>query len=115
MDYPKEQTDELKRYCTQVSMLTEGGLTYFLLEGLRLPPGCDPAVCDALLCPATGQSNYPSRLYFAVIVKGNYDRNWNGNVRVGERNWVAFSWKDVPSDLTLLKILNAHLSGFTRA
>lgn len=113
MEYSKEQTDELKRYCSKLSLLTEGGVTYFHLGDLRLPKGCDPEVCDALLCPATGDSNYPSRLYLAVQVNSPYDRNWNGNVRIGEKNWMAFSWK-IQSGLTLAQMLNAHLSGFTR-
>jgi len=52
---------ELKPYCTKLSMFTEGGVPFFSLEGLRLPAGCEPQVCDALLCPVT-RDNYPSRL-----------------------------------------------------
>jgi hypothetical protein len=113
MEYPKEQIEELKSYCSKLSALNEGGVIYFHLEALRLPAGCNPVACDALLCPATGDSNYPSRLYLAVKVSSAYDRNWNGNVRIGEKNWVAFSWKIHPG-LTLVQMLNAHLTGFTR-
>ena len=112
MDYPTEQTDELKRYCTKLSLLQEGGVTYFHLEGLRLPAGCEPPVCDALLCP-TGDASYASRLYLSVQVSSPYSRNWNGSARIGEKNWVAFSWQ-VPTGLTLPGMLRAHLSGFTR-
>jgi hypothetical protein len=114
MEYAKEQTDELKLYCSKLSLISEGGVTYFCMEGLRLPAGCEPNCCDALLCPDTGDGNYPSRLYLAVLVNSPYPRNWNGNVRIGERNWHAFSWK-ITAGLTLAQMLNAHMSGFTRA
>ena len=114
MDYPRAQTDELKPYCTKLSMFTEGGVPFFSLEGLRLPGGCEPQVCDALLCPVT-RDNYPSRLYLSVKVKSHYDRNWNcENARIGEKNWFAFSWKVEGADLTLAQVLMAHLLGFTK-
>jgi hypothetical protein len=114
MDYPKEQTDELKRYCTKVSALTEGVVTFLHLEGLRLPSGCDPVVCDALLCPVA-RDGYPSRLYFSANIKSAYPRNWNvSGARLCEKNWFAFSWRvDIPSP-TLPQALLAHLIGFTK-
>jgi hypothetical protein len=114
MDYPRAQTDELKPYCTNLSVFTEGGLPFFGLEGLRLPEGCEPRVCDALLCPVS-RDNYPSRLYLSVKVKSPYDRNWNcENARIGEKNWFAFSWKVEGSNFTLAQMLMAHLLGFTK-
>jgi hypothetical protein len=115
MTYPKEQIDELKRYCLKVSALTEGN-TYFLLEGLRLPAGCEPAVCDALLRPFKGADNYPSLLYFSVKVTAPYSRNWNVlNARICERNWNAFSWNLTLPSPTLAQMLVAHLTALTRA
>jgi hypothetical protein len=35
--------------------------------------------------------------------------NWNGNVRILERNWVAFSWDHVRSEQHPASILTAHL------
>lgn len=114
MDYPRAQTDELKPYCAKLSMFTEGGMPFFSLEGLRLPAGCDPQVCDALLCPVS-RDNYPSRLYLSVKVKSPYDRNWNcENARIGEKNWFAFSWKVEGGDFSLAQILMAHFLGFTK-
>lgn len=115
MEYPQEQIDELKRYCSRVSALTEGNGTFLHLEQLRLPDGCEPAVCDALLRPFTGGDGYPSQLYFSVLVKSPYTRNWNvSNARLCEKNWFAFSWKVSPVSPTLVKILVAHLTGFTK-
>ena len=115
MAYPQEQIDELKRYCSIVSALTEGNDTFLYLEQLRLPQGCEPAACDALLRPFQGADGYPSQLYFSVQITSPYTRNWNViNARICEKNWFAFSWKVNPVSPTLVKILVAHLSGFTK-
>jgi hypothetical protein len=113
MPYPKEQTDELKGYCKKVSLLPEAGVEFLYLEELRLPAGCNPAVCDALLCPVA-KDGYPSRLYFAVQVSSQFARNWNGTVRIGEKNWSAFSWKVDLASPTLAQLLVAHLNGFAK-
>jgi hypothetical protein len=112
--YPQDQIDEMKRYCTKVSALNEGGITFLQLEALRLPVGCTPGVCDALLCPLA-KDGYPSRLFFAVQITGAYTRNWNcSNARIGERNWFAFSWKVDLANPTLVQLLVAHLNGFAK-
>jgi len=64
--YPKEQLDELKRYCSKINALSEGSAIFLHLEQLRLPEGCEPTACDALLCPFDGDG-YPSRLYFSAL------------------------------------------------
>jgi len=115
VSYPEEQVEELKRYCAKVSALAEGNRTFLFLEQLRLPPGCEPAVCDALLRPFAGDDGYPSQLYFAAQVKSPYARNWNvSNARICERNWFAFSWKITLKLASLAQILVAHLTGFTK-
>lgn len=114
MEFPKDQIEELKRYCDRLSALTEAGITYLLLEGLRLPMGCSPEKCDALLCPVA-RDNYPSRLFFSVQVNSSYTRNWNvSNARIGERNWFAFSWNTGPAAVTLAQMLVSHLGGFAK-
>ena len=114
MEYPKEQTDELKHYCDTVSKLVEGNVTFFQLDKLRLPSGCKPDICDALLCP-TLREGYPSRLYLSQKIDGPYTRNWNcSNARIGEKNWVAFSWKVNLAGATLAQLLVAHLNGFAK-
>ena len=115
MAYPQEQIDELRRYCSKISALTEGDEIYLLLEVLQLPTGCEPASCDALFRPFKGADGYPSQLYFSVLVQSPYSRNWNvSNARICERNWFAFSWNVNVTSPTLVKILLAHLSGFTK-
>lgn len=114
MVYPKEEIEELKCYCTKLSLLPEVSVNYLYMEGLRLPAGCEPAVCDGLFCPVP-KDGYPSRLYLSTQVKSIYSRNWNvRNVRIGERNWFAFSWKVELTNPTLAQLLVAHLTGFTK-
>jgi hypothetical protein len=112
--YPTEQLEDLKRYCSKLSLLTEGGGNFLYLKGLRLPPGCQPDECDALLCPVP-RDGYPSRLFLSVQVSSRYARNWNGTVRIGEKNWFAFSWRVPLEKPTLAQMLIAHLTGFTKA
>jgi hypothetical protein len=112
MEYPKEEIAELKRYCRKISTLTESSVTFLYLAELRLPAGCQPQVCDALLCPVQ-RDGYPSRLFMSVQVTSPYARNWNvTNARIGEKNWFAFSWRVLPSARTLPQMLVAHLEGF---
>jgi hypothetical protein len=114
VEYPKEQIAALKQYCYSVKAFSEGGLTYLLLETLRLPNGCNPSICDALLCPQA-RDGYPSRLFLAEQVTSSYARNWNStDVRIGERNWFAFSWKVEINNPTLVDLLLAHLNGFAK-
>lgn len=114
VDYPQEQIGELKRYCATLRAFLESGITFFLLEKIRLPVGCTPSVCDALLCPVS-RDGYPSRLYLSELINGPYTRNWNKtDARIGERNWVAFSWMVNLSEPTLAQLLLAHLTGFTK-
>lgn len=115
MSYPADQIAVLKSYCATVSLLTEGGQNYLLLEGLQLPKGCEPSICDALFRPWHGADNYPSQLFFSVQLKSSYPRNWNVfNVRLCERNWFAFSWRVTPASRALGDILLGHLTGFTK-
>jgi hypothetical protein len=110
------QVEDLKRYCDRVGVLTEGGVTFYLLEGLRLPGGCTPSSCDGLLCPSE-RDGYPSRLFFSVQIAPAYARNWNwntSNARILERNWFAFSWKVEQATPTLVDLLIAHLNGFAK-
>lgn len=110
----RNKPDELKAYCAKLSALSEAETTFFLLESLPLPQGCDPEKCDALLCP-TAREGYPSRLYFSALVTSPYSRNWNvSNVRICERNWFAFSWKVELPNATLRQLLLAHLGGFAK-
>lgn len=107
MPFPEEQIAELKAFYREILAAQEGGITYLLLRDAGLPNGCTPPRMDLLLCPFD-RDGYPSRLYFADRVQCRAPLNWNGNVRVLERNWSAFSWKVAPG-LRLLQMMQEHL------
>jgi len=113
--YPENELEGLKGYCSSLRLLKEGEVNFLYLVSLRLPTGCRPETCDALLCP-TPRDGYPSRLYLSVQVTSPYARNWNvSNARIGEKNWFAFSWRVGLQNPTLVQVLIAHLTGFTKA
>ena len=106
------EIDELKLYCSSLYAVTELNATFYLLKGLKLPNGCQPSTCDALLCPTSRGDGYSSRLFFSQQITTEVPRNWNGTIRIAEQNWVAFSWK-VSGVTTLPQLLRAHLIGLT--
>jgi hypothetical protein len=112
--YPHEQIEELKKYCSKLSAITEGGVTFLYLEGLRLPQGCTPPVCDALLCPVA-RDGYPSRLFFPAEASSLRSQKWNmADAHISGKNWWAFSWRHNLTNPTLAQILTEHLTAFTR-
>lgn len=114
MAYPEDQIAALKKYCSRLSSFDEAGKAFFRLDGLRLPMGCKPAVCDGLLCPVA-HAGYSSRLYFSEQITSPYTKNWNAtNERIGEHNWFAFSWKVELPNARLDELLVAHLNGFAK-
>jgi hypothetical protein len=115
MEYPVEQIEELKRYCSAVRGLGEGNAVYLYLEALRLPAGCEPSECNALLRPFAGADGYPSQLYFSVQIRAPYGKNWNVlNARICEKNWFAFSWKASAAPRSPLEALLNHLAALTQ-
>jgi hypothetical protein len=113
--YPHEQLEDLKKYCSKLSAFTEGGVTFLYLEELRLPEGCTPGVCDALLCPVNRGDGYPSKLFFPAQISSLRSQNWNvTNAYIGGKNWWAYSWRVDLINPTLVQILTEHLTAFTR-
>lgn len=113
MDFPQDQIEELKKVSSSVGIATEGGYTYILLEKLRLPEGCVPVEVDALLCPMP-HTGYLSRLFFAEKINGGANGNWNGNIRVLDRNWFAISWQTNSQNISLIEKLMIHLKPFNK-
>ena len=110
MTLPEDQLDELKRFFSSAACAKEAGITYILLPNAVLPSGCNPGSTDLLLCPAE-RDGYPSRLYFSAQISSPKQLNWNGSIRVLERNWFAYSWK-VEAGLRLAQMIQAHLQAF---
>ena len=107
------QVQRLKLYCKTVKVADEGGLTYYLLEGLRLPGGCSPAECTGLLCPSA-RDGYNSRLFFDVRVDSPRVLNWTNGVLILDKTWQVFSWKVETPGLSLAETLVRHMEAFTR-
>ena len=110
MHFQENEIAELKDLFPGISKYDEGGLIYFLIPGLQLPPGCEPSTVDALFCPMDRGDGYPSRLLLSSRVRSKVERNWNGqNVRIIERNWFTYSWKIGGGKLRLAQMISAHL------
>lgn len=105
MNISKDQIDELKQLSDGIMACEEAGKTYFLIPHLLLPEGCSPQVVDALLCPSP-RDGYSARLFFSENIKTHHNLNWNGTLRILERNWYAFSWTVEPN-LRLVQIIAA--------
>jgi hypothetical protein len=112
MPLPTDQIDELKLIAANIAVCDEGGVSFILLPSFKLPDGCSPCIMDLLLCPAS-RDGYESRLFFSEKVVpaekvGRTALNWNGSVRIAERNWQAFSWR-TPAGLRFAQMLSIHL------
>lgn len=112
MNFDEKQIEDLKRIAPNLSKAEEGGYSFILIEGLVLPPNCTPNKVDALLCPSPIREGYQSRLYLSSKISGCPPRNWNGNIRLLNRNWHAISWQTLPN-LTLSQMLLTHLKAFS--
>jgi hypothetical protein len=108
-----DQMEELRRIYPDASEATEGGVPYVLIRRAPMPEGCVPATLDVLLCP-TEQNGYQSKLYFESRVecppKPGRNLNWNGTVRILERNWAMLSWQ-IPGGTSqrLVQMVQSHL------
>lgn len=108
--FPQDQIDELKGLYAGLRLVVEAGIEYLLIPNLQMPQGCVPEKLDALLCP-TERDGYSSRLFFSQRVQGPRPLNWNANgVRIGERNWHAFSYKIGASAQRLAQKISSHLT-----
>jgi hypothetical protein len=113
MPLPPDQLEELRKYYSDVAEATEAGVPYALIRKASMPPGCNPAVMDVLLCPYE-QNGYPSRLYFESRVecppKPGRNLNWSGTARILERNWAMLSWR-IPGGTSqrLVQMVQSHL------
>ncbi len=107
---PQDQIDELKGIYPGLSLIAETGVDYLLISNLVLPKGCVPEKVDVILCP-TARDGYSSRLFLSQQVQGPRPLNWNANgVRIGERNWHAFSWRIGASARRLAQMVSSHLT-----
>ena len=105
--WPEDQIKEMKDLFGEgITAYQESGLGYLMIPKLKLPDGCSPSECNALLCPA-GRDGYPSRLYFEQRIATKGSPNWT-QARILERQWEAVSWKIEPN-IRLAQMVGAHL------
>jgi hypothetical protein len=110
MIFNEDEIAELKMINPNLGTAQEGGNHFILISGLLLPSGCQPGIVDALLCTSM-REGYNSRLYLSEQIAGCPARNWNGQLRLLDRNWFAISWQ-VPPGLRLAESLLVHLNAF---
>lgn len=101
---PEDQVQELRIIHPDLATAEEAGCAYILLRGLRLPEGCAPVQCDALLCP-DGHLGYEARLLFDQKVSTKRALNWHINPTILGRSWHAFSWRLGSGSLRLAQIV----------
>lgn len=106
MTFTEDHIEELKRLSADARRVEEAGTTYFLIPHLKLPEGCTPQSTDVLLCP-TANRGYIATLFFTEKVTARQGLNWQPAVRILERNWHWFSWKDIGSDLRPAQMIAA--------
>jgi hypothetical protein len=107
----EEQLLDLKRFYPDVRVFPEGGTNFIFFPNMKLPSGCQPEKVDALLCPVL-RDGYNTRLFYAQLIEGIPQKNWNGNLRICDKNWVSYSWKS-KDGMELLEMVRYHLSTLT--
>ena len=105
----EDEVDELKQLCESVLTATEGRHRFYLLRQAPLPPACVPGRLDLLLCPEP-KDGYETRLFFSEKPSCTRNLNWQGPVRILDRNWWVYSWK-IPNGcrLRLAQMVLTHL------
>jgi hypothetical protein len=119
MEFPADEVDELKRCYAKLASAQEGGVNFILIPELRLPPGAEPAVVEALFCPYGKGDGYTSRLFLSKQITHNgRGKNWNAaGVTILGKQWWAVSWNATPANgqpvkQRLAAVLAAHLEAF---
>ena len=110
---PQSEIEALRTLYPELSAAEEGGISYFLIENLKLPDGAEPQTVTGLLCP-TERDGYPSRLFLSQQVshKGK-GQNWNPkqSVVILGRSWWSVSWMTRKGQ-TLVEMILDHLGAF---
>ena len=107
----EDQLLELKRFYPGVQIIPEGGINYIFIPELKLPSGCVPEKSEALLCPVL-RDGYHTRLFYGQKIDGIPSKNWNGNLRLCDKNWFSYSWKS-QDGMELIQMVMYHLSTLT--
>lgn len=104
-----ERLASLRPFAAGVAVVSDCGLEFVMLPGLKVPANGTVSILDGLLCPATIHG-YVSRLFLSQRIEGKA-QNWKQYVIAG-RSWWAPSWQNVDNSLPLPQMLLAHLDAF---
>lgn len=99
-----QRLEAIQALCPGAQELSEAGIVYVYLPGLKLP--CCEAPVDALLCPQQ-HGGYSTRLFLErpFAQKG---QNWTVHHILG-RPWHTMSYNGVSVQLPWIEILANHL------
>ena len=100
---------ELNQLCAGAKVMTEADSVYVFMPALKLPKGCTPATIDALLRIKSPLTDYPTRLFFTSAFASPKAVNWTPAVVILQRQWTAYSWKDIQPDRPLIELVAEHL------
>ena len=109
MTISQERLASLKPFAANAAVISDCGLDFVALPGLKVPVSGQVVLRDGLLCPSQIHG-YVSRLFLSEPIAGK-GQNWNQYVIAG-KTWWAPSWQNVDSALPLPQMLLAHLDAF---
>jgi hypothetical protein len=105
----EDALEELRLLCPEAKVMSEAGLDYVLLPGLKLSTGTETLVVDGLLCPQP-RDGYMTRLFLSQQIHGK-GNNWKPH-QILDKTWYTPSWNNVSSDLRLAQMLVEHLRAY---
>jgi len=111
--FPEEHLRPLRDICDgEVRFMIEGERRLIFMQNLHLFVNGTQRIMDAVLCLNHNNPTYPTKLYLAEQL--GCGLNWNETAFLLGRSWCTFSWRDVPSELSPIEILAAHLRPLER-
>lgn len=106
MSIAQAQLAEVAAVVPGAQVMSDGGIDYIFLPGLKVTVGQEERVLDALLCPVQ-HGGYTTRLFLAEPIPQR-GQNWTSH-NILSRSWHTWSWNNVPASLLPMQILSAHL------
>ena len=100
------QLETLRPFSATAAAMSEAGIEYVYLPGLKVTVAGVVRELDALLCPMQ-HGGYTTRLFLSAPFPER-GQNWTASTILG-RSWHTCSWNNVPASLPPLQILRAHL------
>lgn len=106
MNIDQKQLAEIVALVPGARVMPDAGIDYIFMPGLKVTVGQEERVLDALLCTAQ-HGGYTTRLFLAEPIPQR-GQNWTTH-NILSRSWHTWSWNNVPTNLSPIQILSAHL------